>query len=196
MNKYFSLFTFMMLFLFSNIVIAADKYVTDNLSVFLRSGPSTNYGVVGTLKAGDKVNVLDVSSDGKFVRITDSQNRTAWLQTALLVDNPIIKASTAELEKELNQVKAQLATADQDKQAALEDYRQQLSQAKQQISKLNSAQSEYQQNAEYMASDKVQQDMMYTWFIRGGLVAAAGLILGLILPAIIPRHRRKDRWMN
>ncbi len=31
----------------------------------------------------------------------------------------------------------------------------------------------------------------------GGGVAGAGLILGLILPHIIPRRRkRNDRWMN
>jgi SH3 domain protein len=30
----------------------------------------------------------------------------------------------------------------------------------------------------------------------GGGVAGAGLLLGLLLPHMIPRRKKKDRWMN
>ena len=43
--------------------------------------------------------------------------------------------------------------------------------------------------------DDKRLDLILTWFTYGGLVAGGGLVLGLILPMIMPR-RKKDRWMR
>ncbi len=34
------------------------------------------------------------------------------------------------------------------------------------------------------------------WFMYGGGVLGLGLLLGLVLPHLIPSRKRKDRWMN
>ncbi|STQ09229.1 SH3 type 3 domain-containing protein [Enterobacter cloacae] len=34
------------------------------------------------------------------------------------------------------------------------------------------------------------------WFMYGGGVLGVGLVLGLVLPHLIPSRKRKDRWMN
>ncbi|MHA6498813.1 TIGR04211 family SH3 domain-containing protein, partial [Escherichia coli] len=34
------------------------------------------------------------------------------------------------------------------------------------------------------------------WFMYGGGVLGLGLLLGLVLPHLIPTRKRKDRWMN
>ena len=44
--------------------------------------------------------------------------------------------------------------------------------------------------------DDKRRDLIVTWFTYGGLVAGGGLLLGLILPAIMPGRRKKDRWMR
>ncbi|VFS61101.1 SH3 domain-containing protein [Leminorella grimontii] len=43
--------------------------------------------------------------------------------------------------------------------------------------------------------DDKQRTIIQQWFMYGGGVAGLGLLLGLILPYLIPR-RKKDRWMN
>ena len=44
--------------------------------------------------------------------------------------------------------------------------------------------------------DDKQRDIILQWFMYGGGVAGAGLLLGLLLPHMIPRRKKKDRWMN
>ncbi|STT81786.1 arylsulfatase [Klebsiella pneumoniae] len=34
------------------------------------------------------------------------------------------------------------------------------------------------------------------WFMYGGGVLGVGLLLGLVLPHLVPSRKRKDRWMN
>ncbi|KJY02610.1 SH3 domain-containing protein [Morganella morganii] len=47
-----------------------------------------------------------------------------------------------------------------------------------------------------MQLDDKQRDIILQWFMYGGGVAGAGLLLGLLLPHMIPRRKKKDRWMN
>ncbi len=44
--------------------------------------------------------------------------------------------------------------------------------------------------------DDRRRELILQWFMYGGGVAGVGLILGLILPHIIPRRKkRNDGWM-
>jgi SH3 domain protein len=40
------------------------------------------------------------------------------------------------------------------------------------------------------------EDLQMQWFIRGGIIAGVGLLLGLLLP-FMPRRKKRsgDRWM-
>ena len=44
--------------------------------------------------------------------------------------------------------------------------------------------------------DDKQRTIIMQWFMYGGGVLGLGLLLGLILPHMIPSRKRKDRWMN
>ncbi|MGL4930299.1 MAG: TIGR04211 family SH3 domain-containing protein [Plesiomonas sp.] len=41
-----------------------------------------------------------------------------------------------------------------------------------------------------------KREILMRWFIYGGGVAGIGLLIGLVLPSIMPTRRRKDRWMR
>ncbi len=41
-----------------------------------------------------------------------------------------------------------------------------------------------------------KQRIIMQWFMYGGGVLGLGLLLGLVLPHLIPSRKRKDRWMN
>ena len=51
-------------------------------------------------------------------------------------------------------------------------------------------------NAANLQLDDKQRTIIMQWFMYGGGVLGAGLFLGLVLPHLIPRRKRKDRWMN
>lgn len=44
--------------------------------------------------------------------------------------------------------------------------------------------------------DDKQRTIIMQWFMYGGGVLGIGLLLGLVLPHMIPSRKRKDRWMN
>lgn len=185
--------------------LASDKYITDDLSVYLRRGPGTQYGLIGSLKAGDKVTVLETSDDGQYTQIKDNRGRTAWIETLVLSNTPSQKELVPTLENEIFILKEKINNTDQTKQTLIDDYTNQLHLANQKIAELEKDKSELLSQAKEHTSqiesltnqtDQNRQNLMLTWFTRGGLVAGIGLILGLVLPLIIPRRRKKNSWMN
>ena len=42
--------------------------------------------------------------------------------------------------------------------------------------------------------DTQEEDLLMRYFMYGGGVAGAGLILGLIVPHLPRRRRKRDRW--
>ena len=184
---------------------AIEHYISSDLSVYVRRGPSTQYGLIGTLKAGDPITVLEKSSDGKFTRIQDAKGRISWLESNLISTSPSLKEQVPQLESEIADLKEKIIYADKNKQTVIEDYTNKLKTASDKIATLEKERSDLKNQVNEQAKqiqslnnivDENRQDLMLTWFTRGGLVAGVGLLLGLLLPIIIPRRRNKDRWMR
>ncbi|EPU8564679.1 TIGR04211 family SH3 domain-containing protein, partial [Yersinia enterocolitica] len=51
-------------------------------------------------------------------------------------------------------------------------------------------------NAVNLQLDDKQRTIILQWFMYGGGVAGIGLLLGLILPHLIPSRKKNNRWMN
>lgn len=182
-----------------------DRYISDNISVYLRRGPGLQYGLVGSLKTGDKVSILEKNQDGSFTKIKDEKNRTAWIESELLTNVASAKDRLPELEQQILTLNETVTNAEQEKQSLIEDYSNQLDIARNKISKLEILKTDLEKQLEEKNAivetlnsqlEENDQNVMLTWFTRGGIVAGSGLILGLLLPYITPRRRRKDRWMN
>ncbi|MDF7667220.1 TIGR04211 family SH3 domain-containing protein [Orbaceae bacterium ESL0727] len=180
---------------------ALDKYVTDDVNVYLRRGPGAQYAFSGSVKAGDKVNILETSQDGKYARIQDAEGKFAWIETSKLNDTPSLKERFTELESQLAEYKNkadQANNADTNQADTIDSYMTKLQDAEQTIANLQKQIKEQNKQIDSMTTqvDEKRQNLIQTWFIYGGGVAGAGLLLGLILPMLIPNRRRKDRWMN
>lgn len=192
-------------FMLATQVHAADKYVTDDVNIYLRRGPGTQYAFSGAVKAGDKVTELEVSADGKFARIQDADGRIAWIETKQLNDSPSLKEKVPALETELAKYKDQVDNGSQNQKNMVNGYVDKLNIAEQTIETLQKQNEQLQkqvneQNKQIDSMttqvDEKRQDLILTWFTYGGLVAGGGLLIGLILPSIMPNRRRRDRWMR
>ncbi|QIQ21777.1 TIGR04211 family SH3 domain-containing protein [Zophobihabitans entericus] len=186
-------------------VLAAEKYVSDDLSTFLRRGPSVQYGLSGTLNAGEKVTVLEVSADGKFTQIRDARGRVAWIESSALSDLPSLKVRIPELEQQIETLKQEIANTSDNHLNTTADLRNAVSVSETTISNLTTENQDLKLQVIALEKeidslnnhlDEKRQSLILTWFLYGGLVAGGGLLLGLILPIIMPRRRKKDRWMN
>ncbi len=186
-------------------VEAADKYVTENVDIYLRRGPGSQYAYTNAVKAGEKVTELEKSADGKYTRIQLPNGSSAWIESNKLKDQPSLKVLVPTLESKLAEYKDKVDNAEQYRQNAINDYSEKLKQAEQTIESLQARNKELEQinksqdtKLESMLNqvDDKRRDLIVTWFTYGGLVAGGGFLLGLILPAIMPGRRKKDRWMR
>jgi len=168
---------------------AATSYISDNLHTFIHSGPGTKYKIIGSVNTGDHVKII--RKDSKYTLIKDSKGRSGWINSKFISSQPGLKERLPELEAQLTKYKTQLSQykenvdSQDSKVQKLEDKNSKLNNQLEEIQALNR-----NLNAKL---DTQKDDLLMRWFTYGGMVAGAGLILGLLIPYLIP-SRRKKRW--
>ncbi|WFQ78506.1 TIGR04211 family SH3 domain-containing protein [Xenorhabdus sp. SF857] len=206
MQKLHRLFILLLSFTLPLSVHAEEKcYVSDELSAYIHSGPSTKNRIIGSLNAGEEVTLVSPKSDNGFLQIQDSKGRTSWILANELSAIPSLRERLPAMEQEIKTLTENLATIDdkwnkrtaelQNKVANSDKIIRDLKKENAQLqSKLTVAEKKVEV-ANLQLDDK-QREIILQWFTYGGGVAGIGLILGLILPHIIPRRKKKDRWMS
>jgi len=85
---------------------AAERaYVTDKLTLGLRSGPAANAPVVATVTSGMELQVLE--RGGGQARVRDARGLEGWIDAQLLVPEPPAPIQWDRLKAELAQAKAE-----------------------------------------------------------------------------------------
>ncbi|OAN19036.1 arylsulfatase [Photobacterium jeanii] len=177
------------------------RYISDDLFTYMHKGPSTQFRIIGSVNAGTKVTLLETNKDTGYSRIVDARGRTGWVSSKFISRQVGLKDRVPALEKELTTVKAKLAEAvkSSDEQNAglknsLKLRNDQIGELEQQNTKLNdqlmSSQAEIRELRAKLDTQK--DDLLMRWFTYGGMVAGVGLLLGLILPHLIPRRRKNN----
>jgi SH3 domain protein len=194
------------------------RYVTDQLRLEARTGPSTSHRITRMLESGTQVTVLE-ESEG-YSRIQLGNDTDAWILTRYLSPEPPARDQVAKAKKELQ------ATLEENAQmkAALEEARSTGSKTQQERIKLDqdntrlskelaqirrtaaSTLSIEQQNQELQIKvvnlerelQIAQQENMSLsdnsdrdWFVTGAGVLFGGIILGLTIPRM--RWKKKSR---
>ncbi|EMH4163307.1 SH3 domain-containing protein [Pluralibacter gergoviae] len=190
----------------STIAHADEKrYVSDELNTWVRSGPGDNYRLVGTVNAGEAVTLLQTNNDTQYAQVKDSSGRTVWIPLKELSTSPSLKTRVPDLENQVKTLTDKLnnidttwnqRTADMQKKVAGSDSV--INGLKEENQKLKNELIVAQKkvNAANLQLDDKQRTIIMQWFMYGGGVLGAGLILGLVLPHLVPSRKRKDRWMN
>lgn len=191
---------FSTLFIVSQCAFAQTQYVSENLSTYLRKGASDQFKIVGTIKSGEAVTVLEQKD--KYTHIRDSRNREGWLLTSELSNTPSSKEQVPALQKKIDELTLKLNQINNDWQQRTNEMQRRTQQAEKQSSELLEQNSQLNRQVDILKNknkdleamlDSEKRGIIIRWFIYGGSVLAAGLILGLIIPVLIPR-RRRERW--
>ncbi|MAD40977.1 MAG: arylsulfatase [Arcobacter sp.] len=182
-------FLLLILIFISSVANAATNYVSDDLHTFIHSGPGTKYKIIGSVNTGEHIKVIRKESN--FILVKDSKGRSGWINSKYVSSKPGLKERLPKLEAELSKLKKQL---DEDK-GNLNSKASQVTNLENTNSKLTKQLEEVQAlNTELNEKlDTKRTDLLIKWFTYGGMVAGAGLLLGLIIPLLIP-NRRKSRW--
>ncbi|RDV28212.1 TIGR04211 family SH3 domain-containing protein [Alteromonas aestuariivivens] len=171
---------------------SSANYISDDLFTFMHTGPGRNYRILGSVDAGTPITILQRDTDSGYTEIRDNQDRTGW------VDSDVISNQISRREQ-LPQALERLANAQTELQAAEyqnTELNQQLNDSRQQIARLTSQVEEQTQelNRVKQQLENASKDEMFMWFTRGGMVAGAGILLGIILTYLPKKRRRNNEW--
>lgn len=177
------------------------QWVSDSLTTYVRSGPTDGYRIVGTLTAGEPVTVLETS--GNYSRVQNGDGDTVWVLSNELQQAPSSQVRLPELETRVAQLTDELDGINDEWENRVSSMTEALADGEQRIEELESHNRELDAEAEQSRGtirrlqarlDTQEEDLLLRYFMYGGGVAGGGLLVGLIIPHLPRRRKKRDRW--
>lgn len=179
--------------------MAKDRFISDNLFTYMHAGPSNQFRIIGSVNAGEKVNLVSVDKKSGYSQVVDSRGRKGWVSTSFITTQEGMSTRLPKLEKELSVVKEKLANANDIANREKEGLVDSLNTRNSQISELEKNYGDMSQQLTASQTevrnlraklDTQKDDLLLKYFMYGGGVAGIGLLFGLVLPHLVPRKRR------
>lgn len=199
MKKLFSIVLFVCLA--TSNAFAAQRYIADNLFTYMHAGPNNQFRIIGSVNAGDKVNLVDTNKESGYSQVVDSKGRKGWVESRFVTRQASMAERLPKLEEELASVKEQLSNARKNSDEEQAGLMQSLDSRNAQIKELENSYSDISQKLTSSQTeirelrarlDTQKEDLLLKYFMYGGGVAGGGLLLGLILPGIMPRRKKSN----
>lgn len=194
---------FFLCLLFSSSSFAATQYVSDNLSIYMHSGPSLEYRIIGTIKVGTAVSTLKYNSKTKFMQIKSPTGRVGWVKSSEIQEQPPAKSLLPELQKKYQESQDKLKTINDDNKQALTESEQAIIDKDSLIAQLDSEKRALRDTIADLEERNMELDLLQStkderikmeWLMYGGSVLFFGLLIGLIIPFLPRRKKRTDNW--
>lgn len=169
-----------------------QAFISDDLTIFMHSGPGTNYRILGTINAGTQIKTTGKAAND-YSEIIDDKDRTTWVETKYVSRQPGLRFVVADLNGKLASRSDYSAKLD----GELNEAKNTVNVLSKEKEKLEIEFKKVQQQLELAESQIKDQDtnIKKQWFFNGAIVLGIGLILGLILPRFFARRRSSmDSW--
>ncbi|GIX48378.1 MAG: hypothetical protein KatS3mg131_2589 [Candidatus Tectimicrobiota bacterium] len=204
-------------------VAARTMYVTDTFEIVVRSEKDTSTGrnIIRLLPTGTPVEVLETDESWATIRLSDG--RTGYVLKRYLISRLPYKEQAEQLQSEVEQQRARLATLEQQLAELRTQYEQLQRVSEERATQLAKVSQDYQQLRQE-ASQYLQLKAAYTklqgehgtlrqqytelsdaylvlkksrnvmWFLSGGGVMLAGWIIGMVTERFRSRRRRQSGY--
>lgn len=175
------------------------RYVTDELAIALRDGPSGDSPTRGVLTSGARVVLLESRAGSGYARVRTGDGREAWIQEKYLKADPIARTRVERAEKELAAAQAELKKLREDHAKLLEDFGRisggEPVASREVVAEAEKLRGQLEENARQIAELRARASaaggQQRTLLLGGALVLAGGL-LALLLRWLWPRRRWGD----
>ncbi|MFP4561130.1 MAG: TIGR04211 family SH3 domain-containing protein [Thiohalorhabdus sp.] len=200
-----------LLLAFTSLAVQAEtRYVSDELEITLRRGKSDQHKILGSVESGAEVEVLEVDQEAGFTRVQTPSGTEGWVLTRYLMDEPAARDRIADMRERLerNQERMEEMEGQREELQALEKENGELTRELEELKEVSSNAVDLKERAETLdqknqeqaeelkrlqeENSRLQDLSAQTWFTRGAGVIIAGMLVGLILPRI--RFRKKRRY--
>ena len=179
----------------------ATHWVSDELTTYVRSGPTDGYRIIGTLTSGEPVTVLETSGD--YSRVRNAEGNTVWVLSGELQDEPSARQQLPTLERQVAELEAELGGINETWEERVSAMTETLEVREQRIAELEASNRQLDSEADQSRQtirqlqarlDTQEEDLLIRYFMYGGGVAGAGLLVGLIIPHLPRKRSKRDRW--
>ena len=201
-----------------NTLWAADRYVSDNVEITLRSGPGSGNQIKSMLSSGTPLTILEKQSS--WIKIRTAQGESGWVMKRYVMDqtpksikiknlkNKIeqlqsernesqklvsnLRNKNKKLHKDLNKIQSQF----KETKEKYEDLKSTAGQAMELKKNYKSAQKKLQKNKEKInalkgENSKLRSKIRLYWFIAGGTLVFVSAIIGFILGRLQRKKSKK-----
>lgn len=168
-------------------------FISDALFVYVHSGPSNQYRILGTVNAGSSITYLGEDSDTGYAHIQYDGSKDGWLPKEFVTFTPGLVSQLEQLNAEYAGSSEKIMQLEQQREQLNSQLNQAISERQAAIEQLETTTRSYEQVKEQLAS--TQTSVWQKPMVLGSLILLAGLVFGLLLPLIIPKRRNSERWM-
>lgn len=197
-------------------------YVSDKLSITLRTGESMRHKILRMLPSGTPVEVLQSNPSNGYAKVRTESGTTGYVLERHLQSEPAARERVAEMQAQLealrqapDQLAAQLSTLQQEHEALQQRFdeteheRQTLEQELAALRRASANVVNISEERDALRSENAElkrtvgdlkgrnlelsNQSSQGWFLAGAGVVIAGIVIGLILPHLRLR-RRKSSW--
>ncbi|MFZ3153943.1 TIGR04211 family SH3 domain-containing protein [Pseudomonas sp.] len=180
-----------------------NRWVSDSLNTYVRSGPTDGYRIVGTLVSGQKVTLLQTSGD--YSQVRGENGSAVWIANRDLQDVPGQAERLPQLEQKVTELSAELDGINDTWKTRVQGMQETLDSRKALIDELQTARSALDIELSRANSElrelqaqlgEENQQVLMRYMAYGGGIAGGGLLAGLILPTMLRvRRKRNDQWV-
>ncbi|HEU4619858.1 MAG TPA: TIGR04211 family SH3 domain-containing protein [Gammaproteobacteria bacterium] len=201
---------------------AQTRYISDNIPVTLRSGPSLENRILKNLNAGVRVELVGADEQSGYSQVRVASDGTqGWILTRYLTDQPIARdrLSTAEkrqadAEARVKDLEAQVASLTMELASARESLEQATSKNENVTSELENirrasanavqlrdqnetlrqrvSETEERLSRLTMQNTELASQSRQQWFVAGAAVLFGGILIGLVAPHL--KRKRRSSW--
>ena len=200
---------------------AETRYVSDELSIPMRTGASNKHRIISFPRSGTPLEIKETSEDGNFARVNTRDGKEGWVETQYLMNQAsardrIVTVSqkleqSREQVKEYRQTIAQLEAQNRELDTQLKQAQREIASQESSMDKLKriSANPVALANKNKALEDQVSKltaanelltrenddltnQSSKDWFILGAAVSLGSLLFGLLITRI--NWKRKRSW--
>lgn len=199
---------------------AETVYISDKLTVPLRSGPSNQHRILHAgLVSGTEMEVMSVDDEAGFTQIRTSRGTEGWVRSQYLVATPIARAQLADATRRIANLERQLARSSSS-QSTVQSERDEAQQTNAQLSRdlekvtkeldevkriSAGAIAEHSNNqklgqlnqrlrdevdALLVETSELESNQRQQWM----LIGAALLLIGLVIGLVVKSRPRRSGW--
>lgn len=197
------------------------KYVSDSLTIPMRSGTTNRHKILKFLPSGTKLQVQETNEDASYLFVITPEGKEGWVETRLVMGEPSardqiitmsskletmgdriskLKKSLSENKNLIQQMEKQNNVLESQNQALRDELENLKATAARPIAlsqknkELETQISQIKNTNQKLSQENAQLNdkNIKEWFVIGAAVSMGSLFFGLIIPRI--RWRKKESW--